>query len=177
MDETTQETAALDDNGDGQANVAKIVGPPPYWSSVGIEGPSLRERVVSVDRETGFGFEAPIDRGSDPANWPECVRRYLGTSNLAMHLYDHLRTRITPGADPRAEWAGGDDAKWGTPDPSLERVTASGPVMCGVSSIFRSDAWLRYVPEDVVRWRDPEHRAALTARAREYASHLPGRRA
>lgn len=32
---------------------------------------------------------------------------------------------------------------------------------------------LRYVPRDVARWRDPEHRAELTRRAREYAALQP----
>jgi len=35
---------------------------------------------------------------------------------------------------------------------------------------------LRYVPRDVVRWRDPAHRAALTERARAYAALQPGAR-
>lgn len=113
------------------------------------------------------------------------------------HERDFERTRITPGADPRAEWNPNDAALreiWRLDDtgrvlryrPQSRRVysrrvyieiTVVGlPVfdtLCDGEAIGHGET-CRYVPFDVARWRDPKHRAALTARARAHAAISPG---
>ena len=89
--------------------------------------------------------------------------------------WDELqRTRIEPGADPRAECAPFD---WEMARFQLEqrpRAIAEvrdkdGKLRCIVMDNPRNRVE-RVVPEDVARWRDPKHREALTKRAREYAA-------
>lgn len=89
---------------------------------------------------------------------------------LAREIAEQLGIR--PGADPRAQWAIG----WIDRGLSLDdsaRVFEAGdrarPVPVTVITASRRD-YYRYVPFDVVRWRDPEHRAELTRRARELAA-------
>ena len=191
-------------DGDSQTGVAAIMDSPPYASALGVEGPTLRERVVSVDWATGFGFEpVAVDVGSAadaqrgerivnarlnswpmiriPAEAPESVVQHLNAVDVAQHLADWMRTRITPGADPRAEcepfdWRMARYLLTQRPRAIAEVRGDDGRVRCVVMDNPRARVD-RVVPEDVARWRDPKHRAAMTERAREYASHLPGRRA
>lgn len=101
----------------------------------------------------------------------------------AAHLLDLRRTRVEPLADPRASWSGARDV---AEVRALLKNTHVCIVECRprgaqphLSLASRSDRWKwegperAYVPQDVCRWRDPEHRAALTARARERAAIKP----
>lgn len=104
---------------------------------------------------------------------------------------DFVRTRIVPGANPRAQWK--DEQEVADARSFLEKDR------CAVIEFYDDEAkalsvalvsytwgWRfvcapmggnhHYVPVDVCRWRDPEHREALTKRAREYAAFLPGRK-
>lgn len=109
------------------------------------------------------------------------------------HARDLGRTRIEPGADPRAEWVGKADvrAHWRLSDTGrvlrdprmFPRFYAEfGEYDAPVFDTLRESARTRpgvsrYVPFDVARWRDPEHRAAMVERARAYAALQPrGRR-
>jgi len=113
------------------------------------------------------------------------VSRALAPMTLddaAAHREDLIRTRIEPGADPRAMWSG----SLMTTDPTIYRDEPHTPKWCEVGPLDRPDlAWIngawnalgwrlssraRYVPVDVLRWRDPEHRAELARRARAYAT-------
>jgi hypothetical protein len=105
------------------------------------------------------------------------------------HLLDWMRTRIKPGADPRSKWSG----SLTKTDPTIYRDEPHTPKWCEVGPSDRPDlAWIngpwnalgwrlssraRYVPLDVCRWRDPEHREALKRRARAHAALVPGNRA
>lgn len=112
------------------------------------------------------------------------------------------RTRITPGADPRAQWDEGEDprdtrglsADENDAGYSQSRARAFRKARRRYTrserrSLFEQNdgpngglSWasetyadgrpgsLRYVPRDVARWRDPEHREALTQRARAHAA-------
>lgn len=101
------------------------------------------------------------------------------------HAKDMLRTRVTPGADPRVGWdpslrfsASGalykkepNDPKW------YEGAPFSAPRIAWLTAHWKALAWslrqrdrYRYVPCDVCRWRDPAHRAAMAERARRYAT-------
>lgn len=87
------------------------------------------------------------------------------------HVADWMRTRIEPGADPRVERVGG-LVFW--PHETGPRDRPYGVL---VLAPFSRGSDYRYVPEDVRRWRDPRHRAALTQRARAHAAIVPGARA
>lgn len=103
----------------------------------------------------------------------------MSIRNEMDHLADLLRTRIRPGADPRAECEPFD---WQT----MRHLLARRPHAIAEVTVFDADnrivgircvvmdhplARVRcVVPEDVARWRDPKHRAALTERARAYAT-------
>ena len=78
------------------------------------------------------------------------------------HLADLLRTRITPGADPRVPW----ERSHGFGQ--FETGTRALPRAVSIITASRTDGY-RYVPEDVRRWRNSAHRAALAERARAYA--------
>lgn len=94
------------------------------------------------------------------------------------HAKDWLRTRITPGADPRVAWDTNSHKHQfyrRTPhEPEHYESTHEAPrsayiLMRERPSVVRNAAYgtrghLRYVPCDVCRWRDPEHRAAMTER-------------
>lgn len=86
------------------------------------------------------------------------------------------RVCVPPGADPRREWTG-----------HVERVSSETHVAVyeyherngGLSAVIGIPGQVRYwtepkrtryVPYDVLQWRDPEHRAELTRRARELAA-------
>ncbi len=108
------------------------------------------------------------------------------------HMADLVRTRIKPGADPRAMWANslatssegviemlrrhgeGLYAYEAESSPrSMPRLWSTGPELSrSVASTTRNLAQ-RYVPHDVRRWRDVEHRAAMAVRARAYAALQP----
>jgi hypothetical protein len=94
------------------------------------------------------------------------------------HLLDWMRTRIEPGADPRRSWS---PERGRTPRPMFEARAIGTVLPCygSLESIHRIfvPAAIRYVPEDVARWRDPDHRAALIARAHAHAALVPGNRA
>lgn len=79
------------------------------------------------------------------------------------HHDDMLSTFIIPGADPRVPW----ERSHGLGQ--FETGTRALPRAVGIITASRTDSY-RYVPEDVQRWRDPEHRAAMTERARKYAT-------
>ena len=95
------------------------------------------------------------------------------------HMADLVRTRITPGADPRVGWHNGDPPAL---SPSgrgrsrrrlsvlVEWSTSSG-LSRGLTKFYELApvGWL-YVPYDVARWRSTKHRAELTRRARELAA-------
>lgn len=112
----------------------------------------------------------------------------MSADDAAIHREDMLRTRITPGADPRAEWMDStNDAalrEWRDSIAVFETREAS-PRLWEFVDVLSPNSWLtenspdecRYVPCDVVRWRDPEHRAALIKRASAYAALVPGCRA
>lgn len=108
------------------------------------------------------------------------------------HVADFDRTRIVPGADPRVEWdEHSREQQFYRPEytepqwyesaheaPRSAYILRSAPRGHLRQNVYRSDgARLRYVPLDVCRWRDPEHRLALTARARAHAALVPGNRA
>jgi len=105
------------------------------------------------------------------------------------HAKDLLRTRIEPGADPRAGWNPLDarvfelwrldDAGQVQRSPQRHRRFCIEIVTSAPAPVFDTLRWdealpsrklCRYVPCDVCRWRDPEHRAAMTERARKYAT-------
>lgn len=136
-----------------------------------------RERVVSVDWATGFGFGSTITAIAVPS----LMRYDVFSDDHRCHVADWMRTRVTPGADPRAEcepfdWRMTRYLLTQRPRAIAEIRGDDGRVRCVVMDNPRARVD-RVVPEDVARWRDPKHRAAMTERAREYASHLPGRRA
>ncbi len=91
------------------------------------------------------------------------------------------RVRIEPGADPRAEWqnrtAQPNLSLWQLPVFEIGRRESP---RCYFLTLFDApDEYgrrhgRRYVPEDVARWRDSEHRAELTRRAKEHAAIRPG---
>lgn len=124
-----------------------------------------------------------------PAEAPESVVQHRNAVDVARHLADWMRTRITPGADPLAEWddevqieaarelmdGGTRVVEFSYVDEHGDRINCVSNESLSLQPLF--DDAHRDVPCDVVRWRDPKHRAAMTERAREYASHLPGRRA
>lgn len=111
------------------------------------------------------------------------VSRALAPMTLddaAAHREDLIRTRIEPGADPRVPACGTNwRALWYFV--SKGRAIAEEPAANGTVWFDAPPVWSartdRYVPVDVLRWRDPEHRAALTARARAHAAIIPGNRA
>lgn len=84
---------------------------------------------------------------------------------LAREIAEQLGIR--PGADPRAQWR-----EPIAPEASplvFEAGDRASPGPVTILTASRRD-YYRYVPIDVVRWRDPEHRAELTRRARELAA-------
>lgn len=96
------------------------------------------------------------------------------------HVADWMRTRIEPGADPRVPACGTNwRALWYFV--SKGRAIAEEPAANGTVWFDAPPVWSartdRYVPVDVLRWREPEHRAALIARARAHAALVPGNRA
>ena len=106
------------------------------------------------------------------------------------HVADFKRTRIDPGADPRVAWETGHHHYYRSRqnEPMNYESLHDRPRSAYVHrhdpyDIVRSELLvarrpsLRYVPLDVCRWRDPEHRAALIARARAHAALVPGCRA
>ncbi len=118
-----------------------------------------------------------------PTTTVESILRYPAHSHdYRRHLADYEATRIEPGADPRAGWA-----RQAHQHPLIDRdlldsdydglalfergpKTSPRPTSV-VFQLRRRD--FRYVPHDVIRWRDPEHRAALGQRARAYAALQP----
>lgn len=97
------------------------------------------------------------------------------------HLADLARTRIEHGADPRMSWDS-DNAARDAPDcpyPIWEMLTDDGRASGLQGDLGDIVAWgyspalVRYVPHDVRRWRNSEHRAELTRRARAYAALHP----
>lgn len=136
-----------------------------------------------VERE-----RAVLDRlAHSDSDMDEIARRSavpLTEREAAIHLRDLRRTRITPGADPRVAWDTNSHKHQfyrRTPhEPEHYESTHEAPrsayiLMRERPSVVRNAAYgtrghLRYVPCDVCRWRDPEHRAAMTERARVYAT-------
>ena len=151
---------------------------------------------------------------SDAVKTPSSVAAYADDRfTFEKHLLDWLRTRIKPGADPRAEWSRR-DGPWKSrlfahPDDTgieqrpprdvrkftreqrdtlrrlgrnyrrwsvFEQPSELGGITWAVEQwCVRTRA--TYVPRDVSRWRDPEHREALKRRARARAALVPGNRA
>lgn len=108
----------------------------------------------------------------------EAVLALTGPSALrgVEHFADFQRTRIRPGADPRVPWVR--PYRFGdlSVGPVYEYYAAPGKPAAIIGTPRELGAWgwnqqnSRYVPIDVCRWRDPEHRAELTRRARELAA-------
>lgn len=121
---------------------------------------------------------APMRVGGLPAGF--LVRVALGETDRAReHVVDFQRTRIQPGADPRMQWSSPVDARDAPTeeDPIYEISDEYGAPLALRGSIdFLAGDWgypptsLRYVPCDVRRFRNAEHRAELTRRARELAA-------
>ena len=144
-------------------------------------------------------FELPVLRYPLPTPWHrEGGEQYAAgfwlpyiasEEDARQHFADFDRTRIKPGADPRSKWSG----SLMKTDPTIYRDEPHTPKWCEVGPSDRPDlAWIngpwnalgwrlssraRYVPLDVCRWRDPEHREALKRRARAHAALVPGNRA
>lgn len=141
------------------------------------------------------GIVGPLGTNPTYARWiaepplPQCLLRYDPRSaDHWEHMADFRQTYVKPGADPRAKWSG----SLTKTDPTIYRDEPHTPKWCEVGPSDRPDlAWIngpwnalgwrlssraRYVPLDVCRWRDPDHRAALTARARAHAALVPGNR-
>lgn len=102
----------------------------------------------------------------------------------AQHAADFDRTRINPGADPRMLWASTVDERESptTPNPVYEVRPSfdTGALRALQGELeYLVDEWgfsrerLRFVPEDVRRWRNGVHRSELTRRARELAATTP----
>lgn len=101
------------------------------------------------------------------------------------HMADLVRTRIEPGADPRALWDSFVD--------EVDAASSANPVVYeiqdtngNIAALYGDSdylvdecgyprARLRYVPEDVRRWRNRNHRGFVERRAREWAAVVPGR--
>lgn len=118
--------------------------------------------------------------------------------------HDPQRTRIAPGADPRASWADPDEARAYALDddgvrvrreprdmPRSERMhlcevdyNGNGEIFAAaiyrkfplsrLTSLVALGAIVRYVPVDVARWRDPAYRDAMLRRARAHAAKAGG---
>ncbi len=100
------------------------------------------------------------------------------------HLLDWMRTRIEPGADPRQRWASqADELNALTTRAVFQLTTFAGETVALIMDRETIISWgwppwrVLFVPEDVRRWRDRDHRAALIARARAHAAIIPGNRA
>ena len=107
-------------------------------------------------------------------------------ADARQHVADFERTRITPGADPRAEcwpfdWQTMRHLLAGRSRAIAEVIVFDDDIGSVATRCIVMDHPLakvrRVVPEDVARWRDPAHREALTARARAHAALVPGCRA
>lgn len=95
------------------------------------------------------------------------------------HVADFNHTCIMPGANPRAKCEPFDWQKMrhllGQRSRAIAEVATfdvDGRIV-GIRCIVMDHPLARVrvvVPEDVARWRDPEHRAELTRRARAYAT-------
>lgn len=98
---------------------------------------------------------------------------------------EQARTRIEPGADPRAGWANElvlpTLRAWGERVALFETVELRPRVWSVQHALSQLDKTTlsgphRYVPCDVRRWRDAKHRVAMSERARAYAALQPGAR-
>lgn len=149
---------------------------------------------VSGGRFSEFGpiryaEETPVVRYPLSAPWhPEGGEQYAAgfwlpyiasEEDARQHVADFDRTRIMPGANPRSKCEPFD---WQT----MRHLLARRPHAIAEVAVFDADgrvvglrcivmdhplARVRIVvPEDVARWRDPEHRAELKRRARAYAT-------
>lgn len=113
-----------------------------------------------------------------PAPWCLTFQRAVSEDEMRRHVADYDRTRITPGADPRDGWTSSVDECEAaeSPLPIFEIRNGLRPLVALQGRNARSfEEWgyepgqVRYVPEDVRRWRNPSHRRSLHRRAREYA--------
>lgn len=89
------------------------------------------------------------------------------------HFSDFQRTRIPPGADPRAQWRRAAPVVENLFREVVFELGAPSSLTAFVAPYKRANSYVgyaKYVPADVVRWRDPEHRAEMTRRARELAA-------
>lgn len=110
----------------------------------------------------------------------------MSEEEASQHALDAVRAYVKPGADPRVEWHEDDgsdhtlhsrlpdDPRW------FENYSIDAPLMAVGVDAWKAVGWslrspriYRYVPLDVMRWRDPKHREALTERARAYAALQP----
>lgn len=90
------------------------------------------------------------------------------------HAEDMMRTSVEPGADPRAaclpfSWKYMRSLLESRPRAVAEVRGEDGSLRCVVMDDWRARVD-RVVPEDLARWRDPDHRQAIEVRARAYAT-------
>lgn len=150
-----------------------------------------------------------IDAISDPSDYRmeravELVRARASVRMTLREALDHVldarRTRIEPGADPRASWCAASREKMAgvafTGEQSktdlrgrvrrnrLTQLPITGLVVFELTTSNGEHAYLnerpsgaaKFVPIDVLRWRDEAYTAPIKARARNYAALQPGAR-
>lgn len=123
-----------------------------------------------------------FERTLSAVTQPSLLRYSFGSEDYRRHVADFERTRIAPGADPRASWCSKDDsdhkrAVREADTPRWYETRDAEPRLAWLNERWNARGWrlrssraYRYVPADVIRWRDPGHRAELTRRASVHAA-------